>query len=101
MMRNFVLGVALCMVFGLPANAAGLSGSKAAEFKHTGVRSACHWVAADRTLRLISQTAMPVNRSTAKAPLMKASPAVTTRTTPVHVGWQPTQRVALIVGIAY
>jgi hypothetical protein len=110
MMRKFVMGVALCVVFGVPVNAADSSGSKAAQLKHPGMRLACHWVATDRTLRLLSQTAAPghrightpapVNRRSAAAPDFKASPAVY-RAEPTYFARQPSQRIALVVGVGF
>jgi hypothetical protein len=109
MMRKFVLGVALCMAFGLPASAADSSGSKAAQLKHPGMRLACHWVATDRTLRLLShtaapasrmsRTAAPVDRKNVKTPVVKASP-VATRAEPFYVA-RPSQRIALVVGVGF
>jgi hypothetical protein len=110
MMRKFVMGVALCMAFGLPASAADSSGSKAAQLKHPGMRLACHWVATDRTLRPLgrtasaangmSRTAAPADRKSIKAPAVKASPVVT-RAEPVHVARQSSQRIALVVGVGF
>jgi hypothetical protein len=108
-MRKFVMGVALCMAFGLPANAADSSGSKAAQLKHPGMRLACHWVATDRTLRPLghiavpasrmSRTAAPADRKSIRAPAVKAGAVV--RAEPVYVGRQPSQRIALVVGVGF
>jgi hypothetical protein len=109
-MRKLVTGVALCMAFGLPASAADSSGSKAAQLKHPGMRLACHWVAADRTLRPLSHsavatnrmnhTAAPADRKNLKAPAVRASPVVT-RAEPIYVARQPSQRIALVVGVGF
>ena len=109
-MRKFVVGVALCMAFGLPVNAADSSGSKAAQLKHPGMRLACHWVPTDRTLTLLSHTAMPArrigrtpvpaNRRSAAVPDVKASPVVT-RAEPIYFARQPSQRIALVVGVGF
>jgi hypothetical protein len=107
-MRKLVMGVALCMAFGLPVNAADSSGLKAAQLKHPGMRMACHWVPTDRTLRLLSQTAAPAhrightpaNRKSAAAPDVKASP-VATRAEPAYFARQPSQRIALVVGVGF
>ncbi len=99
-MRKLVMGVALCMAFGLPASAANSSGSKAAQLKHPGMRLACHWVATDRTLRPLSRTAAPADRKSIKAPAVKASPVVT-RAERVYVARQPSQHIALVVGVGF
>jgi len=64
-MRKLLLGTALCVAFGLPANAAE-SGSqvKMASLDHPAKRPACHWVSADRKLRLLRETIVQVERST-------------------------------------
>jgi hypothetical protein len=70
-MRKFVLGAVLWMAFGLPVYGVELpSGAMPTSVKHSAKRLACDWVTADRTLRLLRYSAVPV---------VKASRAVMTR----------------------
>jgi hypothetical protein len=59
MMRGLVLGAVLCVALGLPAKGAAFR----SDGKATSVRPlACHWVTADRTLRLLRFTAAHVDK---------------------------------------
>jgi hypothetical protein len=89
-MRKLMLGTILCVAFGLPVNGAEfLSGTKSG---YPAKRLACHWVTADRTLRLLRYSAVPV---------VKASRAVMTRAEPVRLERQRSQQISLTVGVAY
>jgi hypothetical protein len=95
-MRKFVLGAVLWMAFGLPVYGVELpSGAMPTSVKHPAKhpakRLACDWVTADRTLRLLRYSAVPV---------VKASRAVT-RAEPVRLERQRSQQISLTVGVAY
>ena len=74
------------------------------------MRLACHWVAADRTLRPLtriiaadskmSRTAAPADRKSIRAPAVRATPVVT-RAEPFYVARHPSQRIALVVGVGF
>jgi hypothetical protein len=92
-MRKFVLGAVLWMAFGLPVYGVELpSGAMPTSVKHSAKRLACDWVTADRTLRLLRYSAVPV---------VKASRAVMTRAEPVRLERQRSQQISLTVGVAY
>ena len=120
-MRSLVLGAFLFASFGLAANAAEPP-SDAKAPGHFVRRPACHWVTADRSLRLLRDT-LPAERRIAtertrpiatpvKEFVVKVGRPVTptrlvsrpepirviSRAEPAHV---PTQHVSLIVGIGY
>jgi hypothetical protein len=109
-MHKFVLGAVLCASLGLPANSAELlSGEKTASVKHQGMRLACHWVAKERTLRLLNDTAIRVHKTGAHevkvSPVVPArtvavAPAGSVRVEPTQLG-RPIERIALMVGTAY
>jgi hypothetical protein len=92
-MRALVLGAFILASFGLTANAAE-SDAKAAG--HQARRPACHWVTADRTLRLLRDI-LPGERRIAtgpvirpvslpiREPILKANRPVT----PAHVASRP------------
>jgi hypothetical protein len=95
-MRKLMLGTVLCVAFGLPVNGAEfLSGTKSG---YPAKRLACHWVTADRTLRLLRYAALPNDKNGTKASV-GASSAVMTRA--VRFERQGGQRTSLMVGVAY
>ncbi len=122
-MRSWVLGAFIFASFGLTANAAEPSDAKAAG--HHARRLACHWVTADRTLKLLRDilpgerriaTERPVSHAVSlpiREPIVKASRPVT----PVHVASRPAparllsraepvaraaaQHVSMIVGVGF
>jgi hypothetical protein len=94
MMRGLVLGAVLCVALGLPANGAEFD----SDAKTASVRPlACHWVTADRTLRLLRSTAALVDKSSTKVFAPNASRAAMT----VHFERQLSRRTSLMVGVAY
>jgi hypothetical protein len=92
MMRRLVLGAVLCMVLGLPVDGAEFhSGAKTAN------HLACHWVTADRTLRLLRSTAALVDKSSTKEFAANTSRAAMM----AHLERQPSRRTSLTVGVAF
>jgi hypothetical protein len=121
-MRSLVLGAFIVASFGLPANAAEPSDTKAAN-AHAR-RPACHEVTADRRLRLLHDilpeerrvaTDRPMSRpvaTPAKEPVVKVSrPAtpvrVASRPQPIRLVSRaepvrlPTQHLSLMVGVSF
>jgi hypothetical protein len=126
-MRSLVLGAFIFASFGLSASAAEPPSDKAASHAR---RPACHWVTADRTLRLLRDalpgerriaTERPVSRPV-REPIAKVSRPVTpvrvvSRPAPVRVASRGeairllsrvepaaralAQHVSLVVGIGY
>jgi hypothetical protein len=92
-MRSLVLGAFIFASLGLTASAAeSPSDTKAAS--HYARRPACHWVTADRTLRLLRDTLPGERRIVAERPVSRPEPAVKF-SRPVHVvSKQPPIRVA-------
>jgi hypothetical protein len=94
MMRVLVLGVALCVALGLPVKGAeSHSGEKTASVKPL----ACHWVTANRTLRLLRSTAVLVDKSSIKGLAANASQEAMM----VHLERRLSGRTSLMVGVAY
>jgi hypothetical protein len=120
-MRSLVLGAFIVASFGLPANAAEPSDTKAANAH--AKRPACHEVTADHRLRLLHDilpgerrvaTDRPMSRpvaTPAKEPVVKVSRPATpvrvasrppirrvSRAEPVRL---PTQHLSLMVGVSF
>jgi hypothetical protein len=117
-MRSLVLGAFLFASFGLAANAAEpTSDAKAAS--HHATRPACHWVTADRTLRLLRDILPGERRIAVERPVTRpistpVKEAVVKVRRPVRVASrlerlisraEPvralTQHLSLMVGIGY
>jgi hypothetical protein len=99
-MQRLVLGVVLCAALGLPCHSAdALSDPKAAVADHAGKRRVCHWVAANRTLRLLTDAPAPAIKKSTKMPETRLP--VPKAAEPAQVVQRPNQRIALVVGIAY
>jgi hypothetical protein len=124
-MRSLVLGALIFASFGLTANAAEPP-TDAKAGSHHARRPACHWVTADRTLRLLRDI-LPGERRIAAERLAtrpvsipvweKVSRAVTpvravpvrsaSRAEPVHfvsrveAARMPTQHLSLVVGVSF
>jgi hypothetical protein len=93
-MRSLVLGAFIFASFGLSANAAEPPSDKAASHAR---RPACHWVTADRTLRLLRDalpgerriaTEHPMSRSVS-SPVREPIAKMTRPATPVRVVSRP------------
>jgi len=110
-MRKFILGVVMCVAFGLPASGAEVQAAKTASLSRPAKRPACHWVSADRKLRPLRETIVQVEKRTPVPvdPTVRRTARQVSRVEPVvpasrAVAIQNTrqnERVSLMVGVGY
>jgi hypothetical protein len=121
-MGKLMLGLVLCVAFGLPAKAMEpVLAVKTASLDHAAKHPACHSVSADRKLKLLRETIVQVEKNTpADRIVRRAAPQVNNRVAEpvvragraaaVHFSRRaelvrferPTsERVSLVVGIGY